>query len=102
MEELFVMICVVSGDMMGEAWTELEVAIDEALMAEAGTEGVEDIGGRKEVCTWLGLPRLDFECCRDCGFGWFIIVDDAVAGSEGEFILQARLALCAIEGDPIT
>jgi hypothetical protein len=51
MEELLVMTCVASGDIMGEAWSELEVATEEALSAEAGTEGVEEIGGRKEVCT---------------------------------------------------
>jgi hypothetical protein len=42
-EELFVVTCVVSGDMMGEACTELEVT-DEALMAEAGTEVEEEAG----------------------------------------------------------
>jgi hypothetical protein len=36
---LFVVICVVSGDIMGDACTELEVVTDEALMAEAGTDG---------------------------------------------------------------
>ena len=36
-EELFVLICGVSGDIMGEAWTELEVKED-VLMAEAGTD----------------------------------------------------------------
>jgi hypothetical protein len=41
------MSCVVSGDMMGEACRELEVAADEALMAEAGTEDVEETGGSK-------------------------------------------------------
>jgi hypothetical protein len=51
MEELFVIICVVSGDIMGEAWSELEVATDEALIAEAGTEGAEGFGGRKDVWT---------------------------------------------------
>lgn len=41
--------CVASGDMMGEGWAEAVVATDDALMAEAGTEFVEEIGGRKEV-----------------------------------------------------
>jgi hypothetical protein len=49
MEELFVVTCVASGDMMGEGWVEFEVAIDEALIAEAGTEGIEEVRGRKEV-----------------------------------------------------
>lgn len=48
-EELFVVNCVVSGDMMGEGCVEFEVATDEALIAEAGTEGVEEIEGTKEV-----------------------------------------------------
>ena len=34
MEELFVIIWVVSGDMMGEAWTELAVVTGDALMAD--------------------------------------------------------------------
>lgn len=50
-DELFVVTCVVSGDMLGEACSELEVATDEALIAEAGTDGAEVMGGRKEVCT---------------------------------------------------
>jgi hypothetical protein len=32
---------VVSGDMMGDAWRELEVVTEDALMAEAGTDGAE-------------------------------------------------------------
>jgi hypothetical protein len=38
MEELLVVNCVVSGDMMGEACWELDVVTDEALMADTGTE----------------------------------------------------------------
>jgi hypothetical protein len=38
MEELFVVSCAVSGDMMGEACWELEVVTDEVLIADAGTE----------------------------------------------------------------
>ena len=38
MDELFVVNCVVSGDMMGEACWELDVVTDEALMADAGSE----------------------------------------------------------------
>ena len=49
-EELFVKTWVVSGDMMGEACTELEVT-DEALIAEAGTEVVDEVGCTKDVCT---------------------------------------------------
>lgn len=42
-EELFVVRSVVSGDMMGDAWRELEVVVtEEALMAEAGTDGAEE------------------------------------------------------------
>tara|TARA_R110002060_G_scaffold55068_2_gene65601 strand:- start:372 stop:494 length:123 start_codon:yes stop_codon:yes gene_type:complete len=37
------MICVVSGDMMGEVWRELEVVTDEVLMAEAGTDVAEEL-----------------------------------------------------------
>ncbi len=51
-------ICVVSGDMMGEAWRELAVVAGEALIADAGKDVVEEMGGRKEVCTWLGFVRL--------------------------------------------
>jgi hypothetical protein len=52
MEELLVVICVVSGDMMGDAWRELEVVTDEALSADAGTEGVfEGVDGKKVVWT---------------------------------------------------
>lgn len=34
---------------MGEAWGELEVVTEEALIADAGTEGVEVMEGRKFV-----------------------------------------------------
>ena len=37
------MICVVSGDMMGEVCRELEVVTDEVLMAEAGTDVAEEL-----------------------------------------------------------
>lgn len=62
-EELFVVSCVVSGDMTGEACSELEVVTDEALIAEAGKEVVEERGGRKDVCTWLGFVRLIEDDC---------------------------------------
>lgn len=78
MEELLVMSCVVSGDIMGEACNELEVATEEALI---GMEAVEEIGGRKEVCTWLGLC-LDTECCSVCGFEVGV---GAFGGRGGEF-----------------
>ena len=45
MEELFVVSCVVSGDIMGEAWSELGV---DGVMADC-MEFVEEIGGRKVV-----------------------------------------------------
>jgi hypothetical protein len=48
-EELFVVSWAVSGDMIGEAWGELEVVTDEALIADAGTEDVDVIEGRKLV-----------------------------------------------------
>jgi hypothetical protein len=35
--------------MLGEACTELEVVTEEALIAEAGTDGAEVTGGRQEV-----------------------------------------------------
>lgn len=54
-EELFVVICADSGDMMGEACAELEF-MDEALNVEAGIE-LYDEADVKEVCTWLGLRR---------------------------------------------
>ena len=57
-EELFVVSCVVSGDMAGEGCSELEVVTEEALIAEAGMEAVEERDGRKDVCTWLGFARL--------------------------------------------
>ena len=53
MDELFVMICVVSGDIMGEAWRELGV---DALMAD-GMEFEREFGGRKDVWTLLGFVR---------------------------------------------
>lgn len=67
MEELFVVICVVSGDMMGDACGELE-ATEDALIADAGMEAVEEMDGRKYVWTWLGFARLVVEDCgeRDC------------------------------------
>jgi hypothetical protein len=40
--------------MMGEFCGELEVAADEALMADAGRDEAEEIEG-KEVWTWLGI-----------------------------------------------
>lgn len=46
-EELFVVNWVVSGDMMGETWTELEVVTDDAETADAGTE--DAVGLRDEV-----------------------------------------------------
>jgi hypothetical protein len=55
MEELFVMICVVSGDMTGDGCIELEVVTGEILIAEAGTELAEGIFGVKDVWTWLGM-----------------------------------------------
>jgi hypothetical protein len=48
MEELLVVIWVVSGDMMGEAWRELAVVTGEALMAD-GIEFVNERGGRNDV-----------------------------------------------------
>ena len=48
MEELFVVSCVVSGDMMGEAWTELAVVTGEALMADE-VEFVFESGGGNAV-----------------------------------------------------
>lgn len=96
MEELFVVICVVSGDIMGDSWTELAVVTGEALMAD-GMEFAEEIGGRKEVCTLLGFMRrgVAFE---DWGgrevivFRCGVVVDSGVAGQlvaekEGESIL---------------
>ena len=50
-------ICVVSGDMMGEAWRELAVVTGEALMAD-GIEFVEEIEGRNDVWTLLGFVRF--------------------------------------------
>ncbi len=44
---MFVVNWVVSGDMMGETWTELEVVTDEAEIADAGTE--DAVGLRDEV-----------------------------------------------------
>ena len=41
----------VSGDIMGEACTELEVVTEEALIAEAGTEVVDEVEETNEVCT---------------------------------------------------
>lgn len=96
MEELFVVICVVSGDMTGEAWRELAVVTGEALMAD-GMEFVAEIGGRKDVCTLLGFVRRvvaleDWDrrevIVVDCGD----IVDSEVTGElvanrKGESIL---------------
>jgi len=43
------MICAVSGVMMGDGCSELEVVtVDDVLMAEAGKD-VEEVGGRKLV-----------------------------------------------------
>lgn len=68
-EELFVISCVVSGDIMGDACTELEVVTEEVLMAEAGREGtVEWIEGRKLVCTCVGLVYLVEEVREGCVF----------------------------------
>lgn len=83
-EELFVVSCVVSGDMTGDACCELE-ATEEALMADAGTEFVEPIVGRKEVWTWLGFARLIVEedCCRGCCCGVVVVVEGGVGNKEG-------------------
>lgn len=49
-EELFVASWAVSGDMIGEAWGELEVVTDEALIADADTDGVDvEMEGMKLV-----------------------------------------------------
>jgi len=73
---------------MGDAWRELEV-MEDALIAEVGMEGLEDMEGRKPVCTWLGLARLVVEEDRDeeerfmgVEVGWGSIVA-AVALSDG-------------------
>lgn len=64
--------------MIGEVWTELEVAAEELLMAEAGTEAAADVVEVvKLVCTSVGFVCLveegsevggDFiiaaECCE--------------------------------------
>lgn len=60
-EELLVMICVVSGDMIGEACTELEVVTEEA---DIGTEGAEVIEGRKSVRTREMARRFTEEVRR--------------------------------------
>jgi len=52
--------------MTGDACSELEVATDEALTAEAGTEAANERDGRKDVCTWLGFARLINEDCAVC------------------------------------
>lgn len=44
--------------MIGETCGELEVVTEEALIAETGTEGAEEMEGRKLVWTLLGLERL--------------------------------------------
>ena len=72
-EELLVVSCVVSGDIMGDACRELEVVTEEALMAEAGTEdAVEWMEGRKVVCTCVGFVCLVEEARED---GGVIVVD---------------------------
>jgi hypothetical protein len=51
MEEVLVGSWAVSGDVIGDACSELEVT-EEALIADAGMDdGVEDMDGRKPVCT---------------------------------------------------
>jgi len=56
MEELLVVSCVDSGDMVGEACRELEVVTDEALMGADG--GIELMEGTKLVCTLFGFGRI--------------------------------------------
>lgn len=57
---------------MGDACRELEVVTEEALIAEAGTEGaVEWMEEGIFVCTCVGLACFVVE---DCGGGGVIIV----------------------------
>ena len=52
--------------MIGEAWGELEVVTDEALIADAGTDGVDvEMEGMKLVWTWLGFARRVNEYWED-------------------------------------
>jgi hypothetical protein len=60
-DELLVMTCVVSGDIIGDACTELEVVTDDADM---GTDGAEAIEGRKSVRTRDMARRLAEEVLR--------------------------------------
>jgi hypothetical protein len=78
-EELFVVSWAVSGDMIGETWGELKVVTDEALIADAGTEGVEEIEGRKLVWTWLGFDRRVSEGCEDWEELGVIVIEDGTS-----------------------
>jgi len=69
----------VSGDMIGETWGELEVVTDEALIADAGTEAVEERDGRKLVWTWLGLDRRVNDDCEDWEELGVMVVEDGTS-----------------------
>jgi hypothetical protein len=61
--------------MIGEVWGEFEVVIEEALIADAGTEGVEEMEGRKLVWTWLGFEHLVNDDCEDWEGRGVIVVE---------------------------
>jgi len=86
MEELFVVSWVVSGDMIGDACTELEVVTDEALTAEAEMEAADEVEETNDVWTLLGFLRNDDGDWNGLEF-MFVVVDiseaAAVADREG-------------------
>lgn len=64
-ELLLVVLCVVSGDIIGDACCELD-ATEEALIAEEGIDADEaGIVGRELVLTWLGFARRPVASCDD-------------------------------------
>jgi hypothetical protein len=63
---------------------------EEALIAEVGMVGWEDIDGRKPVCTWLGLGRLVEDDDREEGF-LFMGVEVGWGSKVGAVALRAGL-----------
>lgn len=93
-EELLVVSCVLSGDMIGEAWRELEVVTEEALIAEAGIEGVEVIEGRKFVWTLLGFVRRKEDDLEEVGFIAFGMVASIVGVARRGGLEEFEVIVC--------
>jgi len=96
MEELFVVSWVVSGSMIGDACTELEVVTDEALTAEA----VDEVEETNDVCTLLGFSRSDDGDWNGLEFMFEVGISEAAAVADKKGLAVPGIALQGIEELP--